>query len=170
MTKKWNKIDKNNYKLFIDEVEIGLFKLNEKSTNSEVIASFLGKEFKIYRTGFWKSNIEVVDNENNIISKIYNKKWYGSSFVIEFYDKKLNLIIKNNPLIEWSIYNEDDLILSYALDTSNKDVGLKITQPVNNKLNEENDYLLDFLLWYLFLPVISENSDEELLMFILLTS
>lgn len=170
MTKKWEKINEELYNLIIDDVEIGELKLNRNTNNSQAEISMLGKKFKIYKTGFWKSNLEISDNEENIISKIYGEKWYGSTYIIELYDIKLKLIVRNNPLAEWAIFDGDELVLAYGLDASKGTVGLKVTQSENNKINEENDYILDFILWYLFIPIAAESSSDDLLLSILLTS
>ena len=170
MTKKWEKIDNEQYNLIIDDVEIGELILKRNTNNSQAEISMLGKNFKIYRTGFWKNEIEISNAENQIISKIYGEKWYGSSYIIELYDKKLKLIVRNNPLAEWAIFDGDELVLAYGLDASKGAVGLKVTQSENNKINEENDYILDFILWYLFIPIAAESSSDDILLTILLTN
>ena len=170
MLKNWQKIDNNSYDLIIDGIEVGQLKLNRSSNQSLAEIILLGKTLKIYRTGFWKSNIEISDNEDKVISKIYGEKWYGTSYIVEFYDRTLRLIVRNNPLAEWAIFEGEELILAYGLDTTNGKVGLKVTQSENNKINEENDYILDFLLWYLFIPIATENSSDNLMLTLMLTS
>lgn len=169
MNKKWHKIADDNYVFTLDDIEVGNIKLHFNSNKSLAEVTLLGKEIKIYKTGFWKNQIEISDNNNNIISTIKGEKWYGTSYIIELDSKLLKLVVRNNPLAEWAIFYNEELLLAYGLDTSEGNVKVKISQSENNTINEENDYILDFLLWYLFLPIATENTTSDFFTTFLLT-
>ena len=110
MTKKWKKVDDNTYNLLIDEIEIGLFKLNEKSTNSEVNLMLFGKQFKIYRIGFWKSNIEVIDNENKSVTFTLTSAYNGNNGSWNyngFYNGSANLVVPQGWNVNLKFHNPD---------------------------------------------------------------
>ena len=52
------------------------------------------------RVGFWKSKIEIIDNNKNIILEAKPKAWYANSSIITYNNQEYELIIRNNPLAE----------------------------------------------------------------------
>lgn len=94
---------------------------------------------------------------------VYPEKWYAHSSVIDLGDKKYKLVIRNNPLAEYAITENDKDILAYGLDTQNRELNVRISSPGNP------DFLFDFILWYLFLPVADENFGDDY-SFLLLTA
>ena len=85
------------------------------------------KEFQIKKTGFWKSHLEISDKNGQIIAKVYSEKWYANSYILEFEDKKYKLLVRNNPLAEWTIQENDLDLLSYGLTTDNGKPSIKIS-------------------------------------------
>ena len=117
---------------------------------------FNDNQYIIKRTGFWKNIVEITDKNEILIAKIYSNKWYSNKSIIESKEKKYQLIIKNNPLAEYVILDADKELLAYGLNANNGKVNVKITS-----FNNSTDYLLDFILWYLFVPVAIENMGDE---------
>jgi hypothetical protein len=167
MTKNWKKIGISKYSFLIDDNEIGTLDITLNSSDSKATARIHNEEFIIKRTGFWKTVIEINDSDNKLIAKVFPEKWYASSFTLDFNSSKYRLLIRNNPLAEYAIINENnEEILVYGLNTGNDNgmVNLKIT---NSKGN--NHYLLDILLWYLFVPIATENMGENFAFTMLMT-
>lgn len=102
----------------------------------------------------------MTDQTGAIILKVYPKNWYGNRSMLEYDNKVYELFIHNNPLAEWVIADNDSLLLAYGLDSSTGQVGLKITAP---EAPIAQDWLLHALLWYLFVPIASEEASFALL-------
>lgn len=85
-----------------------------------------------------------------MILKSYTEKWYANSTIIEYKGKKLVLKIRNNPLAEYVLYDVNKEILAYRLETVSGKAEVKIK-------SNTSDYMFDYLLWYVFLPIAQEN-------------
>ena len=163
MKKQWTKTSDFNYTFLVDEKEVGKMEIHFNTISTKAICTIGGKDFEIKRTGFWKSNIEVTDSSGAVVLKTYPEKWYANTSVIEFENKKYKLIIRNNPLAEYAVTENDKDVLAYGLGTENTELGVRISSSGNL------DYTFDFLLWYLFLPIATENFGDTYL-FLLLTA
>lgn len=113
------------------------------------------KAYTIRRTGFWRDKLEITDEAGAIILKVYSKNWYGNRSILEYDNKTYELFIHNNPLAEWVIADEDTLLLAYGLDAETGQLGVKITIPDEQMAQ---NWLLHALLWYLFVPIASEDA------------
>ena len=161
MKKQWTKTSEFNYTFLVDEKETGKMEIHYNTIASKAVCSIGEKKFEITRTGFWKSNLQITNSSENVILKTYPEKWYANSWVIEFESKKYKLIIRNNPLAEYAIAENEKDILAYGLDTEKKELRVRISTSGNT------DFILDFLLWYLFVPIANENFGDTYLFFIL---
>ena len=165
MTKKWEKSGERSYTFSINDRETGVLALFPNTLESKATATIGKDTFTIKRTGFWKSSIEISDAQGQTVAKVYHEKWYNNSFVLEYAGKTYKLLMRNNPLAEWAILEDDAVLLAYGLDTANGKAALKITAG-----KVDSDPLLDFLLWYLFLPVAAENCGDDFVFFLLLVA
>ncbi len=165
MTKKWEKSGERSYTFSINEREIGTLELFPSTLESKATATIGENAFTIKRTGFWKSSIEISDAQGEIVAQVYHEKWYSNAFILEYGGKAYKLLIRNNPLAEWAILEDEAVLLAYGLDTANGKAALKITAGT-----VASDPLLDFLLWYLFLPVAAENCGDDFVFLLLLTA
>lgn len=158
MTKKWVKNEEGNYSFSIDNKQIGTLHFHN-SMDSKATAKIQSDEFIIRRTGFWKTGIQIEYKSDVVIAKAYPERWYANTLTLDFKDNKYKLAIRNNPLAEWAIIEENKDLLAYGLNTDKNDgmVNVKITSR-----NENVDYILDFLLWYLFAPIATENMGDNL--------
>lgn len=161
MKKEWIKIEEDYYSFFINGENIGSLKIN--AINSISLAKIREKEFTIKRTGFWKNTLDVTNNNNDTIAKVYYEKWYTNSFILDFKGIRYKLSMRNNPLAEWIIFDEEKEILAYGLNTSDGKAVVKISSA-----NDNNDLLLDYILWYLFLPIAVENCGDNFVFLMLL--
>lgn len=166
MIKNWVKIGTSKYKFLVDHKEIGTLDISLSSTDSKAIAKINNNEFIIRRTGFWKTVVEITDQNNILIAKVFPEKWYANSLTLDFNSSKYKLLIRNNPLAEYAILNQNKVILAYGLNTGNDNgmVNLKITNSEGN-----NHYILDMLLWYLFVPIAAENMGDNFTFTMLMT-
>jgi hypothetical protein len=117
------------------------------------------------RVGFWKSKIEIMDNNKNIILEAKPKAWYANSSIITYNNQEYELIIRNNPLAEYAIINDGKEIIAYGLDTNHGKATIRITSTSDN-----DNYLFDFLLWYLFNPIARENMSDNLTFLLLVNA
>ncbi len=118
----------------------------------------------IKRTGFWKNSIEI-ENQNQIIAKVYSEKWYANTSILEYKNKKYKLILRNNPLAEYVILENSQELLSYRLYVERDKICVNIAAS-----NTNNHYLLDFLLWYLFVPIVAETMGDNFTFSLLLSA
>lgn len=110
--------------------------------------------FELERTGFWKSNVQISQG-GSVVLKTYPEKWYANTSIVEFKEKKYRLVIRNNPLAEFAITDNGADVLVYSLTTQNNELQVKITSAGTVHP------IFDFLLWYLFLPVATENFGDN---------
>lgn len=164
MEKKWNKIKQGKFVFTINNATIGEMAISSKSLSSKAICTVGNEKFTIQRTGFWKNALEVIDNSGKIIAKVYNEKWYVSSSILEYKNKKYKIILRNNPLAELVIFDKEAALLSYGIKNDKKEIKVQICMT-----KETNEVLFDFILWYLFVPIISEQSDDNFIFQMLLS-
>jgi hypothetical protein len=67
-------------------------------------------------------------------------------------------LCRNNPLSEWTIQLDEKDILAYGL---NAEKNAKVNMKVSSS-DTEDIFLLDFLLFYLFLPIAIENMGNDM--------
>ena len=156
MIKTWKKTNEGSYSLSADNNEIGIMNISHDSLERKAACFFDDKELVIKRTGFWKSTIEISNKAGQVISKVHPEKWYANSWSFDYKGKKYTIIVRNNPLAEWAILHISEEIAAYGLHTVNGKLNVKITTS-----SQGSDFLFDFLLWYLFLPIATENMDDS---------
>ena len=162
-SKKWVKIDDSIFTLWDNNHQIGKLEIAKRNSEKKANVSFQDKEFVIKKTGFWKSNLEITDLNGQIIARTYSEKWYRNSFVLEIGSMKYKLLVRNNPLAEWTIQDNNKDLLAYGLSTQDGKVAVKIKSN-----SEEPNYLFDFILWYLFEPIATEQCADDLTFLLLI--
>jgi hypothetical protein len=106
--------------------------------------------------------MNIVAENGDVVLTAYPPKWYANRWVLEFEGNSYTLEVRNNPLAEWAILKENATVLAYGLSTENGKAITKITAS-----NTHVSPLFDFLLWYLFLPIISDNMNDNLMLILL---
>lgn len=165
MTKNWNKLEENRYAFIVDNKKVGEMSLEPKSLQSAAICRIGGDNFTIKRTGFWKSRVEISDKDGMVVAKTYSEKWLANSSILEYDGKKYKLLLRNNPLAEYAIMDGEQTVLAYGLQHDKETVSVRIAGDLAN-----SDVLFDFLLWYLFVPIVVENSGDDFVFQLLLTA
>lgn len=153
-SKKWSKIKELNYSFEVNGNAIGTMEMVYSNSDRKSIFIIENRKFTLKYLGFWKNNFEIRDENDTVILQTYTEKWYASSTILEYKGKKLKLKIRNNPLAEYVILDGETEILAYALDTQSGTASVRIH-------SNTNDYLLDFLLWYVFVPIAQENMGDS---------
>lgn len=165
MSKKWEKTEKNLYTFYIDNYKVGEMQIAPQSLSTKANCEIGHEQFQIKRTGIWKTTVEVSNKAGIVVAKTYNEKWFANSAVLEYGGKKYKLLLHNNPMAEFAIMDEDKVLLAYGLQMENK----KPTVLIKGD-ESQNNPLLDFLLWYLFMPIASENADDNFTFLLLLSA
>jgi hypothetical protein len=165
MKKEWKKTGNYTYALVVNDRVIGAMERDIKSADHKAIFKTGKEEFTVRRTRIWQTSLEITDSTNSIIAILGPEKWYSSASTLEYKNRKYKLVVRNNPLAEFAILEHGQTLLAYGLSTGTGRPGVKITNPEN-----QDDFLFDFLLWYLFLPVISEQAGESMTFLMLLTA
>jgi len=165
MNKNWKKKKEGEYVFSVDNVEIGTMEIAYDSLETKAICKLEGNAYVIKRAGFWKSAIEISKESGQNVAKIYPRKWFASTWILQYKNEKYTLKVRNNPLVEYVLLHNEVEIAAYALNTDNNQVNVKITTA-----NNTSDYLFDFLLWYLFLPVAIENMNDHIVFSTLLNA
>jgi len=164
-TKQWKKNPEGHFVFSVHGNEMGSMAIQMNVMERKAIIKIGVEIYSLKHTGFWKSTIEIEDVKGNIVLKTYADKWYANSSSIDYKGRILKLKIRNNPLAEYVILEGDKEILAYGLHFEDHQIGTRILTAPSNK-----DYLLDFLLWYLFVPVAQENMGDSYVFFTLLIS
>lgn len=155
-SRKWVKGENSVFTLWDNNQQIGTMEIARGTSDRKATVLIQDKEFQIKKTGFWKSHLEIAGKNGQIIASVYSEKWYANSYILEFEDKKYKLLVRNNPLAEWTIQENDHDILSYGLTTDKGKPSVKISS-----MDSVPNYLFDFILWYLFLPIATEQGADD---------
>jgi hypothetical protein len=159
MIRVWEKINNEQYQLIGDEVAVGILQIDFKTMNA-VFKTF-ENEFYFTRKGVWKSKLDISDKNGAIIAKNYFEKWYDHQSILEYNGKKYKFAVRNNPMAEYAILDDEKLILAYGLHPENSKIKVKITRQ-----DAYLDYVLDALIWLSFATVAEENNSSSKLEFV----
>ena len=163
--KNWKKIGEGNYSFSKQENKIGSLTIKSNLFERKATFEIENQVYNVKHIGFWKNNIEIVNAQGQVVLRTHTEKWYSNATVIDFEGKKLILKIRNNPLVEYAILDGETEILSYGLDFNEGKAATRIQTDTNN-----HSYLLDFYLWYLFVPVAQENMGDDFTFLLLSTA
>lgn len=149
--KNWKKSAEGKYILCLQDEKMGEMVIENGLFRKSAVISQNNQIYRLKHAGFWKSNIEITDANDQVLLKSQTEKWYSNSATIEFEGKKFRLVIRNNPLVEYAIFDGDSEILTYALDVFKGKATTRIQTSMHHR-----SCLLDFYLWYLFMPIAQE--------------
>ncbi|MBS1494706.1 MAG: hypothetical protein JST55_14420 [Bacteroidetes bacterium] len=149
--KNWNKTSYGSYSFSINGVERG--SLNVTNHRKEAEARIDGKNFKIKCRGFLKLFLEVLDDAGNTVLKITQDSWLASRWEMLHNFKRYRLVLRNFPLAQYVVTENGKEILSYGLKTQKFKPYLHIESETT-----ERDLLMDFVLWFLYAPIVHEST------------
>lgn len=153
--KSWTKNKKGSYIFTVDGVEKGTMKVSANTLDAA--AELGGKTYKIKKTSVWKLNVAVTDESGKEIVKINQEKWFSSKSELVYNFKKYKLTMRNKYYASYILLDGEREVLTYSMTTKKCIPSLKITGST-----EEKDFILDFVLWYLYAPIIHEVSGEDI--------
>jgi len=155
--KKWVRDSNTIFSLWDNNQQIGTMEIALGTMVRMATAQFGNRKIIIKKTGFWKNHLEITDSNGQLIARAYPEKWYAHSYILETDNKKFKLLIRNNPLAEWALQDNNKDMLAYGLGIQEGKPIVKITTA-----SAATNYLFDFILWYLFLPIATEQSADDL--------
>lgn len=151
MFMQWKK-RQEAYELHLDTQVVATFQIPNPREPLTAILTIGMEQFTLSRPGFWKTHIVVHNEAQKEILRLQPQKWYSSSLVFNYYNQSFRIRSKNNPLLTWSIENEQKTVLEYGLTFSPKGNHLQI------KVEEEVPLLFHGLLWYLMHTILLEQN------------
>lgn len=163
--KQWIKSGEGQYHFKQGEEALASLFIDYKSNNRKAVITINGEAFTIRQTNFWKNHMAVTNASNNTIITIMPEKWYSSSFSVQWGVANYELKVRNNPLAEWVLQQNGNDVLAYGLKTADRKVVTQITES-----NSSPDIILHAILWYLFLPIATENSGDNLMFLLMATA
>jgi hypothetical protein len=163
MTKSWKKIGEGNYTLLADGLQAATMLLSIHTSEGRAAIKTGDADYVLRRTGFWKTTLLLENTTGGQMARMAYDKWYANSYKLEYGGSIYSVVIRNNPLAEWAILHDGGLLLAYGLSTENGKTSLRITQAARTQ-----DLLLDCILWYLFVPIATENCGDQFLFSLLL--
>ncbi len=158
MENSWKNNKDGSFTLIRNGNQSGVYNGADRSKSCTALITLENRQYKIRRTGFWKTDILLLDDREKEIISVKPSSWYGSSYKLTFESQTYSLKIKNNPLAEWSLYKDHLLQLAYGLKTGDGKSGLSIRE------DHDSPVWFHYLLWYLIKPVIVENTDDEMML------
>jgi hypothetical protein len=84
MKKEWKTISESQFDFYIDNIKKGELKIDYNSLSSKASFNLENSIYEMKRVGFWKSKIEIIDNNKNIILEAKPKAWYANSSIITY--------------------------------------------------------------------------------------
>ncbi len=163
--KHWAKTGEGHYQFKNGSEDLASLFLDYKSSDRKALATINGEAFTIKQTNLWKNHIAITNASNNTIITITPEKWYSSSFNVQWGLNNYQLNVRNNPLAEWVLQQNGKDVLAYGLKTAKNKVFTQITEA-----NTITAVILHALIWYLFLPIATENSGQSLLFNLMVTA
>jgi hypothetical protein len=155
MKKVWEEIAKNVYSFTKNDHSVGTLEIVNNVRDVRAYATLGADVYAIRATGFWKTSLEILTSRGQIVARISPQKWYSSSLLVEYRGYSYHLKLRNRPLAEWVLLDQDTEVLSYGLVIENGKASVRITSR-----SVHSDNLLDFLLFYQFRPLLEENSND----------
>lgn len=155
--KNWSKITHSNYNFTIDGEQKGTLNIIRYGKEAEAILN--GKRYTIKSKGFLKLFLEVFDEAGQTVLKLTQDSWLASRWDVLYNFKRYRLVLRNFPLAQYVILDNGKEILSYGLKTQKYKPFLHIESETS-----ERDLILDFVLWFLYAPVIQENSNDDFIL------
>jgi hypothetical protein len=155
-SKKWLKDEDFLYSLWDNGTQLATMQIAMGSLARKATVVFNQETLVMKRTGFWKTQLEISNQHEETIAKVYSEKWYANRYVLEYGSKKYSIEIRNNPLAEYLIFEDGKELIAYGLITENKLPAVRISATA-----AQLPLLFDFILWYLFTPIIMEQSGQD---------
>lgn len=159
---QWKKIAAGvaqTYQLIEGNNTLATISINHGSSILRTMCQSIQRVFFIHQEGFWKNRTVLKNEYGQKIGKLYYEKAHADTGIVEIEDKKFQYTFKNNPLAEIAVYEEGDNkpVVACGLTVKEGQTAVKLTSG-GRFVNEDIQYILFALSWYLFLPIAQENT------------
>jgi hypothetical protein len=163
----WQSIGPNKFNLMINHELIGEFEATNGlvTRDAKIFVAASGENYTVKSPGFWMQRVEIANAQGETVLKASPEKWYANSLIFNFGGQDYKLKIRNNPLAEWVIQNNNTDILAYGLQADNGKVSTRISVG-----SAHVPVLFHFLLWYLFKDISLENASDDATFLLLATA
>lgn len=152
-TRRWTENTPGNYSLLEGNKTMATMQVIAHNMAQLAHAKCNGRNYTIEKTGFWKTNIEVKDENGHVLMHLKPEKWYSSSYLLTYEGDELNVTVRNNPLVEYNITCNGHEQARYKLSVVDGS-----HEAITEVENPSGNLLFDCLLWYIFLPITKENT------------
>jgi hypothetical protein len=159
--RQWRTIAEGHYAFMQDETTLATMEIARASTERKAAVTIDKEHYTIEKVGFWKNRIEISDRSGKVIATCATEKWYANTMTLDYKGHNYTLRVRNNPLAEWVIQAHNSDLLAYGLMIHEGNAAIKLTAAPTH-----HDLLLDCLLWYLFVPIATENVDDGFLLLV----
>lgn len=161
LTRNWHTIGEGHYAFMQGKAILATMEIARTSLARKAIVMIDKELYTIEKVGFWKNGIEISDHSGKVIATCAAEKWYANALTLDYKGHTYKLLVRNNPLAEWAIQENGTDLLAYALATHDGKAAIRLTAAPTHQ-----DLLLDCLLWYLFVPIATENMDDGFLLLV----
>jgi hypothetical protein len=152
--REWLKSSNGKHRFLINDGLIGelLFK------KMEAFATIKTQHYTIRKKGFWKTQVEILDEIGHVVLETRSKNWYGSTSIITFNNREFTLDMRTKGGLEWAIVDNRQDLLTYQIVTEDDVKMVKMTA-----FFAKIDPILDFFLWFTLLksPYSKTNSGGD---------
>ncbi len=165
MEKQWIKQGEEKFSLYINgQLNISVLFLQKNNVNKALI-EFQDGKFTFEKFGISKTKATLTDANGNAILNLKPEKWYSDITSVEMGNRTYLIKTKNAPLVHHMLFEGENLMLNYGLESKESKPVLKI---ITHQLDASP--LLDALMFILFYPVLLENVNDDLLLLLLLSA
>jgi len=165
MEKQWKKQSEEKFSLYINgQLSISVLFYQRNDINNALI-EFQDRKFTFEKFGLSKTKATIEDANGLVILNLKPEKWYSDVIQVEMGNRMYLIKTKNAPMVHFILFEGDDQLLAYGLESKESKPILKI---ITHQLDASP--LLDALMFILFFPVLIENVNDDLLMLLLLAS
>lgn len=155
--KHWNKTSSSKYQLMVNDTEVVTLDMISRKKGVIVIN---GQTFTIHRKSQMSRIFQVLNHKNHLIAEAKPKKWYSSQVIFRYQNREYLIKTRNNPLVEIVMQDLDKQdLLAYGIEMNKTQKNIRVTD--NRRQNQ--DYLPDAILWFLFESIPSADFLEDML-------
>ena len=136
----------NEHHLLVDGHWQATLQLKMLWTGKHKAKAQIGEDHYTFEpVGQWKRRILINDDHGDTVGEMVQPKWYASNLEIHYKERTYKIQSKNNPLVEYGLYQGDIPLLRYGLSLEGASVKL-----YRKASRHEVPLLLEVALWYLF--------------------
>lgn len=140
--REWLKSSNGKHRLLINEAVTGelFFK------KMEAFATIKKERYTIRKKGFWKTQVEILDDIGQVILETSSKNWYSTRPTVTFENREFSLETRTRNGAEWAIVDNGQDLLTYQIVTEDDLKIVKMTA-----FSAKIDPILDIFLWFTLL-------------------